>query len=178
METEHLVKQCKKGNPRAEYQLYKTYVNAMYNVAYRIAGNKFDAEDALQEAFVKAFKKIRSFKGESTFGVWLKRIVVNQCLSNLRKKNIFADDIDTVIEESDEDQDYTELPIDIKKVMEAINELPDGARAVFTLKAIEQYKFKEIAEMLDQTEGNCKVQYHRSKQLLRDKLSRELLLNN
>ncbi len=169
---QQLIKQCKKGNSLAQYQLYDTYVDAMYNIAYRITGNKPDAEDALQEAFAKAFRKIGSFKGDSTPGAWLKRIVINQCLSDLRKRKTHFEPLDT--EKENHQPAETDLSIDekvpIKKVKNAIESLPEGARIVFTLKAIEEYKFKEIAEMLNQSETNCKVQYHRSKKLLNAKL--------
>ncbi len=163
-----LIERCCQGDSKAQYELYQQYVTSMYNVAFRISGNQFDAEDNLQEAFVKAFQNIRSFKEESTFGAWLKRIVVNQCISHLRKqkKNIEPispkmelDVYDDVAFEMDE-----HIPIEI--VMKAIEALPEGARVVFTLKAIENYKFREISVMLGLTENNCKVQYHRSKKLL------------
>lgn len=170
---QRLIKKCRKGDTKAQYQLYQQYVDAMYNVAYRLTGSQFDAEDALQEAFVKAFQKISSFKGESTFGAWLKRIVVNQCLSELRKRKTHFQDIDPTTENilaSDEDVSLDEqIPID--EVRKAISELPEGARIVFTLRAIEEYKFNEIAELLNQSVSNCKVQYHRSKKLLNEKLA-------
>jgi len=168
-----LIEQCKKGNQRAQYDLYQQYADSMYNIAHRITGTQPDAEDALQEAFIKAFQKIGSFKGESTFGAWLKRIVVNQCISDIRKRKAhfeeFGNEAEKKLENEDEPQISEKVPIN--KVMDAIDELPDGARVVFTLKAIEEYKFKEIAEMLSLSESNCKVQYHRSKKLLSKKLS-------
>ncbi|MBI9068344.1 MAG: RNA polymerase sigma factor [Salinivirgaceae bacterium] len=168
---DRLIAKCKKGDSKAQYQLYMLYVDAMYNVAYRFMQSKFDAEDALQEAFVKAFQKISSFKGESTFGAWLKRIVVNHCLSEIRKCKITFKDIDEIPNKDIFEDDVRiedETPIEIVK--KAIDELPQGARMVFTLKAIEEYKFSEISEMLALSESNCKVQYHRSKKLLREKL--------
>lgn len=167
-----LIEKIKKGDSKAQFILYEQYVDAMYNVAYRITQSHFDAEDALQEAFVKAFQKIRSFKGESTFGVWLKRIVINQCLSHIRQQKRNFQPMDAVHENLITDAtDLTidkQVPIDI--VMQAISQLPDGARIVFTLKAIEEYKFVEIAEILNLSVTNCKVQYHRSKKILSKKL--------
>lgn len=169
---QQLIALCKKGNSLAQYQFYDQYVDAMYNIAFRITGNQADAEDALQEAFTKAFRKIGSFKGDSTIGAWLKRIVVNQCLSDLRKKKIMFESMedDMARHQPDENDISIADEVSMEKVMNAIETLPDGARVVFTLKAIEEYKFKEIAEMLNQTETNCKVQYHRSKKLLSHKL--------
>ena len=169
---QRLVEKCKNGDSKAQYLLYEQHVDAMYNVAFRITQSKFDAEDAVQEAFVKAFQKIRSFKGESTFGSWLKRIVVNQCLSNIRKNKHQFQDIETVNDSAltVEPEINISEKISMGEVMDAIDQLPDGARIVFTLKAIEEYKFAEISEMLNLTVTNCKVQYHRSKKLLNEKL--------
>lgn len=152
--------------------MFQQYAKQMYNVAFRIVGNSFEAEDAVQESFIKAFQKISSFKGESTFGAWLKRIVVNQSISIVRnnKHHHFSIDevkgVNAIIEEEIEIAET----VPMAKVHEAIDNLPEGARLVFTLKAIEEYKFREIAEMLSITESNCKVQYHRSKKILNDKL--------
>jgi RNA polymerase sigma-70 factor (ECF subfamily) len=131
-------------------------------------GYRFDAEDNLQEAFVKAFQCIGSFKGESTFGAWLKRIVVNQCISFLRKQKNLTVPIthDNAFEIHQTDDLEMDENMPIHEVMKAIEALPEGGRIVFTLKAIEAYKFREISEMLGITETNCKVQYHRSRKLL------------
>lgn len=167
-----LVAKCKKNDSKAQYQLFQLYAKQMFNVAFRICGNTFEAEDAVQEAFIKAFKSMSSFKGNATFGAWLKRIVVNQSISELRKqKQIFLS-----IDEYEEPQLRVEDEVEIEeafpmeKVRNAIESLPEGARVVFTLKAIEEYKFKEISEMLDLSVSNCKVQYHRSKKLLNKNL--------
>ncbi|MGE4288238.1 MAG: RNA polymerase sigma factor [Salinivirgaceae bacterium] len=163
-----LIERCKKGDSRAQYELYQNYVSAMYNVSYRLSGNRFDAEDNLQEAFVKAFQHMRSFKGESSFGSWLKRIVVNQCITQLRKQKRFMHTLNEKTEFTvvDEENLAMDEKIPMHEVKKAIAALPEGARVVFTLKAIEEYKFSEISAMLGLSESNCKVQYHRSKKLL------------
>jgi RNA polymerase sigma-70 factor (ECF subfamily) len=163
-----LIERCRRGDSRAQYELYQNYVSAMYNVSYRLSGNRFDAEDNLQEAFVKAFQHIRSFKGESSFGTWLKRIVVNQCITQLRKQKRFMHTLSEKTEFTlvDEEDLAIDEKVPMSEVKKAIAALPEGARIVFTLKAIEEYKFSEIAEMLGLSESNCKVQYHRSKKLL------------
>lgn len=174
-----LIERCKKGDSKAEFALFQQYVKQMYNVAFRITGNKLDAEDAVQESFIKAFSKISSFKGEATFGAWLKRIVVNKCIEDIRKRKVFFESIqeDTLNTKIAEVDVFVEAEQDIIQVMKAIEELPDGARVVFTLKAIEEYRFKEISEMLNLSESNCKVQYHRSKKLLREKLKNKVFVN-
>jgi RNA polymerase sigma-70 factor (ECF subfamily) len=167
-----LIEKCKRGDTQAQHELYKQYVHAMYNVAYRICGNRYDAEDVLQESFLKAFTKLSSFKGEASFGSWLKRIVVNQSITAMRSRKGFLSPLTPAIESNTKEEADTWIDEDfpMEKVIQAIESLPDGARTVFTLKAIEEYKFSEISEMLGLSETNCKVQYHRSKKLLNEKL--------
>lgn len=167
-----IIERCKKGDKKAEFALFSQYAKQMYNVAFRITGNSFEAEDVVQESFIKAFSKLKSFKGEATFGAWLKRIVVNQSISLLRKqKTLFEPINESVAENMHQEIEVTVEPDEnMKQVMLAIKELPDGARIIFTLKAIEEYKFNEIAEMTEVSVSNCKVQYHRAKSLLREKL--------
>lgn len=172
-----LVERCRKGDKKAEFALFHQYAKQMFNVAFRITGNQFDAEDVTQDAFIKAFNKIKTFRGDSTFGAWLKRIVVNQALSLLRKQKIMFDTIDEEHLMMEADDIYITEELDIKTIMQAVNELPDGARVIFTLKAIEEYKYSEISKILNLTETNCKVQYHRSKKLLREKLKNRVFVN-
>ncbi len=167
---DHLIAQCRKGNQKAQYQLFSQYAKAMYNVAYRIVENGFDAEEVVQEAFIKAFSKLSGYKGESSFGSWLKRIVVNQAISVVRKRKIIYETLEDHHREEDTESFDLAEDTPIKLVLEAIQELPEGSRIVFNLKAVEEYKFQEIAEMLQLSESNCKVQYHRAKKLLRKKL--------
>ena len=81
-----LIEECRKGNNKAQYSLYNQYSKAMFNLAYRILNNREDAEDILQETFVDCFRYIDSFRFESTFGAWLKKILVNKCINHLKKK--------------------------------------------------------------------------------------------
>ena len=176
--TERLIEQCKKGDERARYAVYKQYVHAMYNVSHRITGNQFDAEDVVQEAFVKAFKKINTLKQVHTFGGWLKQIVVNESISLVRRQKRLKQAFETIDSIPDaEEEPLMDNNIPMEKVMAAIMQLPEGARVVFTLRAIEEYKFNEIAEMTGQTVNNCKVQYHRSKKILSSQLKESVYAN-
>lgn len=169
--THQLIEQCRQGHERARLAVYKQYVHGMYNVAYRITGNQFDAEDVVQEAFVKAFKKIRTLKQASLFGGWLKQIVINESISLVRKQKRLKqafESLETIAELGEEPSFEANVPM--QQVMNAILALPEGARVVFTLRAIEDYSFKEIAGMTGLTENNCKVQYHRSKKILSTQL--------
>ena len=165
---ENLVARCRKGDRKAQYALYQKYVNATYNIAIRFMKNKMDADDAVQESFIKAFLKIGKFKGDSTFGYWLKRITVNHCISELRKRKIQFHDLDESISESTV-QNYDEaIPetIEPAKVHEEIKNLPDSARTILNLFALEGYRHKEIAAMLKISESTSRTQYMRAKQLL------------
>jgi RNA polymerase sigma-70 factor (ECF subfamily) len=158
-----------KGDVRAQYQLYTLYSKAMYNICYRMTNQKEEAEDMLQESFSYAFSKLGSFRFESSFGAWLKRIVVNTCINHLKKKRV-----DLVYTEhqsdpisADESVDYGEIRFQVKRVMKALEKLPEGYRIVFSLYLLEGYDHKEIAEILGVTESTSKSQFLRAKQKIK-----------
>ena len=101
-----LIEECRKGNSKAQFRLYNQYSKAMYNLAYRILNNREDAEDILQETFVECFRNIDSFRFESTFGAWLKKILVNKCINQMKKKKIdltLCETLPVVVYEEEED---------------------------------------------------------------------------
>ncbi len=170
-----LIESCKKGDNIAQYTLYNKYTRAMYNLAYRMMNNREDAEDLLQEAFTEAFRKLKSYRYESTFGAWLKTIVIHRCINQLRrkKKELFTNEfVDTIETDHIDDQD---IKSDIKKVFESIEKLPDGYRIVFTLYLLEGYDHREISEILGISESTSKSQYLRAKNRLRKQLAEEKL---
>jgi RNA polymerase sigma-70 factor (ECF subfamily) len=167
-----LIEGSKEGNVRSQYRLYNQYSKAMYNLAYRILNNHSEAEDLLQEAFVDCFENIRSFRYESTFGAWLKSIVVNKCINHLKKKGpvlVFDEQLPNIAEEYDE----SEPEYDHKQILRAIEKLPDGYRMVLTLYLLEGYDHEEIAAILGITESTSKTQYLRAKEKLRKTLKDE-----
>lgn len=141
----------------------------MYNICIRMVRNKTDAEDILQDAFIKAFKNLQSFNSDSPFGPWLKRIVINNCLDFLKKRKLTFADGEIEIADNEVSVDEKQ-EIDPEIVHEAIKELPDGARVVFNLFILENYKHKEIAEMLNISESTSKSQYQRARTMLQDRL--------
>lgn len=166
-----LIEECRKGNSRAQFSLYKQYSKAMYNLACRIVNNREDAEDLLQEAFIECFRNISSFRFESTFGAWLKKILVNKCINHLRKKKIdiiLCETLPVTIYEEDE-----EITYDTGKIFKGIEMLPDGYRIILTLYLLEGYDHTEIAQILGISESTSKSQYSRAKEKLR-----KLLTNN
>ena len=171
MHTE-LIHQCIRGDSRAQYRLYKLYSKAMYNICIRMLSNKHEAEDILQEAFISAFRNLKSFKGDSTFGAWLKRIIINKCISQLRKnKPVWVEIENGDFEKANpyDSSDYSAL--NPEYIHQAIKELPEGSRVIFNLFAVEGFKHKEIGAMLDISESTSKTQYLRARFILMNKLS-------
>lgn len=168
---EDLIAQCKQGSEAAHSQLYRLYSKAMLNTAFRITGSEDDAKDVLQEAFISAFRHLDYYRGESTFGAWLKRIVVNKAITALQKRKfdpIPENETWDVAEEIDHSQ-YME-GLSVERVKKCIHELPDGYRSVLSLYLLEGYDHQEIAEIMHISESTSKSQLNRAKAKLREKL--------
>ncbi|MBN1199186.1 MAG: sigma-70 family RNA polymerase sigma factor [Bacteroidales bacterium] len=169
-----LVGLCKKGDRVAQYRLYKLYSQAMYNICLRMVSDQDEAHDLLQESFIKAFSKLRSFRGDCTFGVWLKRIVINQCISYLRKRPPFLIGMDENQVADIPDEPVEDSEISPELIHESIRDLPARARVIFNLFCLEGYRHKEIAEMLGITESTSKTQYHRARLMIQQKIKEKL----
>lgn len=167
-----LIARCKAGDRDAHYRIYNLYSRSMYNVSYRITGREEDAEDALQEAFISAFKNLDSYRADATFGAWLKRIVVNKAINVLKKRRheLMPEDEQWDVAEEETPSDYKE-ELTIDRVKKAIEELPDGYRSVLSLYLLEGYDHQEIAEIMGITESTSKSQLNRAKGKLREKLT-------
>jgi RNA polymerase sigma factor (sigma-70 family) len=167
-----LIEECRKGNGKAQFMLYDQYSKAMYNLAFRILNNREDAEDMLQEAFVECFRNIDSFRFESTFGAWLKKIVINRSINHIKKKKIDLTLCETlpanIYDEEEEDIIY-----ETEKIFIGIEKLPDGYRIILTLYLLEGYDHAEISQILGISESTSKSQYSRAKEKLRDLLSKK-----
>lgn len=169
---QELVSRCLAGDQDAHFRLYQLYSRAMYNVSYRITGDEDEAEDALQEAFISAFRNLDHYRGEASFGSWLKRIVVNKAINHVKRRRmeVLPDNEEfDVAEEEPESQYQTDWSVD--KVREAIDRLPDGYRAVLSLYLIEGYDHQEIAQIMSITESTSKSQLNRAKNKLREILT-------
>jgi RNA polymerase sigma factor (sigma-70 family) len=172
----NLVVECKQGSKKACYELYRLYSKAMLNVAFRIVGNIGEAEDILQEAFTDAFNRLKDFRQETTFGLWLKQIVVHRSINLLRKRKfefVEIDDglLDNVADEeewNDEDIQYQ-----VAQVKEAIKELPEGYRVVISLYLLEGYDHEEIGQVLHISENTSRTQFLRAKRKLSEILIRK-----
>ena len=173
-----LIERAREGDQQSMYRLYKLYVQAMYNTCIRMVSNQYDAEDIIQESFTSAFKSLGSFRGESSFGSWLKRIVINKSISHLRAKKHEFTDIENLHIVDDEVVDNEIPDISPEQVNEAIKSLPEKARVVLNLHLLEGFKHREIAEILNISESTSKSQYQRAKMLLREKLVKEMSYEN
>jgi RNA polymerase sigma-70 factor (ECF subfamily) len=167
-----LVEKCKENNQRAQMQLYKQYCDGMIIVAQRYVKDRALAEDAMQEAFIKAFRKINQFKGDVTFGAWLKRIVINTCLDGIKAKKI---EVEPIQEEmmgiaDDEDDWSVSDETTVAEIASAIAELPESYRVVVRLFLLEGYDHKEISEILEITESASRTNLHRGKLKLKESL--------
>ncbi|MBR2649344.1 MAG: sigma-70 family RNA polymerase sigma factor [Sediminibacterium sp.] len=172
-----VITKASRGDRAAQSWLYEQYSKAMFNICSRMTGNRADAEDLLQESFLIAFINLGQLKDPNQFGGWLKRIVVNECI-RFSKKNFYWDDWD----ESNKDTLVTEdiewwKTVDFKVIHQEIKSLPDGCRQVFNLYVLEDYPHKEIADKLGISESTSKSQYHRAKQLLKERITKQLMIN-
>jgi len=165
-----VIEKCLEGDIKAQFQLYKQYSRAMYNIAIRFLNNKMDAEDILQESFVTAFNRLGELQNRDAFGSWLKRIVINNCISLQRKRKIQFEEIDEHRHPEEHEEEKGLQEMDPATVHQAIRELPDRGRAVLILRAMEGFSHKEIAEALGVSVSTSKTQYSRSLALLNGKL--------
>lgn len=161
-----LVEKSKSGDRNSQYQLYELYVDAMYNICMRMVGIKEDAEDVVQDSFIEAFKKLHSFKFESTFGAWLKRIVINKSINHLKVKRIVLTPIENHEYHLNEEIPEHVEKIDVIKVKRGIEKLPHGYKQIISLYLIEGYDHSEIGGILDISVSTSKSQYHRAKKKL------------
>ena len=164
-----LLKHCKNGKQSAQFEIYKLYYKAMFNTSLRILKNSVEAEDVMQESFLVAFTKLSTFKGEVTFGSWLKRIVINKSISAVRKNNKYDFvSLDIVPEASEEIGDNTEYSsVNATEITEAIHQLKDNYRLIINLNLIEGYDTEEIAQIMNISYQNSRTMLSRAKKKLR-----------
>ena len=167
-----LVEQCKNNNRRAQMALYSQYCEGMFIVAQRYMKDTAAAEDAMQEAFVKAFSKLEQFKGDVTFGAWLKRIVINRCLDTIKSKKLETESIDESIFKIVEDDVQWEVSDEatVSDISSAIEQLPNKYRVVVQLFLVEGYDHNEISGILSISENSSRTNLHRGKTILKETL--------
>src|SRR5664279_4898991 len=165
-----LIDGCRRGDQKAQFQIYKLYYKAMYNTSLRIVNDTMEAEDIMQESFLAAFEKIDTYSGIVSFGAWLKKIVVNRSLDALNKKKAVFEDIEAHVGIRDDSGDdtarYEELDVRVEEVKEAIERLPDGYRVILSIYLLEGYDHDEIAEILSINSSTSRSQVSKAKQKL------------
>ena len=165
-----LIEECKRGSSKAQFRIYNQYSKAMYNLAYRMMNNREDAEDILQEGFLECFRNIGSFRFESTFGAWLKSIIINKCINQLRRKKIDLSYYENLPANVPEEEPEA-IIYDTTRIFRGIEKLPDGYRIILTLYLLEGYDHTEISQILGISESTSKSQYSRARDKLRNILS-------
>ncbi len=173
MEEIALIKQCIEGNPKAQKALFDMFAPKMYSVCLRYVKDKMRAEDVLQDALVKVYSKLPEYKFEGVFEGWIRRIVVNTCLDQLRKdkkllKEIQVEEVSYRIEQ----HEFIAEKLMADDLMKLVQSMPDGYRVVFNMFAIEGYSHQEIATALGITESTSKSQYLRARAYLKDRIEK------
>ena len=167
-----LIERCKKGEKNAQYTVYKQYYKAMYNTAFRIVNNSFEAEDIMQESFLSAFTKLHTFSGNVTFGAWLKKIVVNNSLTALKKSHKFETiPLEIISLEAPKIENEDINKINSTTILTKISQLKINYKIALTLNLIEGYDYEEIAQIMDITYENTRTTISRAKKKLRQLLS-------
>lgn len=168
MSLDELITKCIKKDAKAQEHLYRRYANTLFSVSLKYARNYTEAEDILQDGFITIFDKIGQFKNKGSFEGWLKRIVINTALQRYRKQRVF----NIVNEEQLEQEDVLvdEEDVSLQFLLKIVQELPDRYRLVFNLYALDGYSHKEIANMLEISEGTSKSNLARARMILKQKV--------
>ncbi len=177
MTEEVMLHGCLQNIATAQEALYNRFSPRMLGVCYRFARNREDAEDMLQEGFIKVFTQIHQFRNQGALEGWIRRIVVHTCINILKKNKKFADSVDIIHANSIQGNENN-IPsiMQAKQVVECIRLLPMGYRTVLNLYAIEGYSHREISNMLDIEESTSRSQYTRAKSMLEDILVKKKIL--
>jgi RNA polymerase sigma-70 factor (ECF subfamily) len=172
-----VVQKAALGDADAQSWLYHQFSKAMFNICTRMTGNITHAEDVLHDAFIIAFKNLAQLKDPGAFGGWLKRIVVNSCISHCKKTICWSDLIEEQHKIIPDEPMAWWTSINMAEVHKEIKKLPDGCRQIFVLYAMEDNTHQQISGMLGISEGTSKSQYHRAKKLLRERIQAQISIH-
>jgi len=179
MTEQSIIAGCLHNDAASQKELYNKYSPKMLSVSYRFAHNREDAEDILQEAFIKVFSQIHTFQNKGAFEGWIRRIVVHTCINFLKKNKKFSENVDIAYATTIYVKEETVPSImQAKQVVECIKLLPLGYKTVLNLYAIEGYSHKEIGNLLDIEESTSRSQYTRAKAMLETILIKKRIINN
>lgn len=173
MDEQTLIRDCLKGSPIAQRKLFETFAPKMMSVCLRYMKDHQEAEDILQDGFIKVFQKLGAYESTGSLEGWIRRIVVNTALDQIRKNSKFGytEDV-TEVGYKIENNDFAFEGLVAQDLMKLINQMPEGYKVVFNMFAIEGYSHKEIADLLEITESTSKSQYSRARAYLREKLEK------
>jgi RNA polymerase sigma-70 factor (ECF subfamily) len=171
-ELTELIDGCKRNQAKAQEILYKKFSGLTYGVCLRYAGNSFDAEDVMQEGWVKVFKHIDMYSTDNSFEGWLRRIMINTAITQYRRnlKHAYQEDVEQVTWLEGADDGFVGGDFSREELLKAINKLPNGYRMVFNMYVVEGYRHKEIADMLEIDINTSKSQLSRAKKVLQREL--------
>src|SRR4028119_1715782 len=177
MTEEAILQGCLQNKPSAQKELYQKYSSKMLGVCYRYGHNREDAEDMLQEGFIKVFSQIHTFENRGSLEGWIRRIIIHTCINNLKKNKKFNESVDIIHATTAQVREES-IPsiIQAKQVVECIRLLPIGYRTVLNLYAVEGYSHREIGTMLDIEESTSRSQYTRAKAMLEDILIKKKII--
>lgn len=177
MTEEVILEGCLRNDSVAQRELYNTYSPKMLAVCFRYAHSREDAEDMLQEAFIKVFTQLRTFENRGSFEGWIRRIVVHTCINTLKKNKKFNESVDLIHAATVSIREET-VPavVQVKQIVDCIRSLPIGYRTVLNLFAIEGYSHREIAQLLDIEESTSRSQFTRAKGMLEELLIKKNIL--
>lgn len=178
LDLDHIIKECKKEDPKYQKQLYEAYAPLFMSICLRYMKNRAEAEDVLIESFYQIFSKLNTYKGEGSFEGWMKRIVVNKALMELRKNNVLnlSVELNSIKEPSQAEEVIDNLFYD--ELLEMLNELPPGYRTVFNLYVLEGYKHREIGDMLGISINTSKSQLILAKKKMREIYKKKQIIKN
>jgi RNA polymerase sigma factor (sigma-70 family) len=167
-----LLDRCLNNDKRAQFEVYRLYYKSMYNSSLRIVGVAEEAEDIMQESFLTAFRKLKGYSGEVSFGSWLKKIVINNSLDVLRKRKILFEELHEGLPFAAEKEIESEDdPVTAEEVKTAINSLPDGYRTILSLILLEGYDHEEVSEILGIKNVTSRTQFSRARHRLKEILT-------
>ena len=167
-----LLDRCQEGDQQAQFEIYRLYYKSMYNSSLRIVGVAEEAEDIMQESFLTAFRKLKGYSGEVSFGSWLKKIVINRSLDILRKRKVLFEELHAELPVVDDPEPEADS-VSVEEVKTAINQLSDGYRTILSLILLEGYDHEEVSEILGIKNVTSRTQFSRARQKLR-----EILIEN
>jgi len=167
---QELLDRCLKNDKKAQFEIYRLYYRSMYNSSLRIVGVAEEAEDMMQESFLTAFQKLKTYNGEVSFGAWLRKIVINRSLDALRKRKVVFEELHAELPVANAPEPEGE-PISIDEVKSAMESLSDGYRTILSLILLEGYDHEEVSEILGIQNVTSRTQFSRARQRLKEILT-------